>query len=64
MFNLLKENREIADSRCPRPAGRRARRSISPRSTFAYEPDRAILHNLTFIAHRQHGRRGRPLERR
>jgi len=48
MFNLLKENREIADAPDARdlPAG--VLRVDFAAVDFAYEPDRAILHNLNF----------------
>jgi ATP-binding cassette subfamily B protein len=48
MFNLLKENREIGDASDARdlPAG--ALRVEFAAVDFAYEPDRAILHNLNF----------------
>ena len=48
MFNLLKENREIADAPDARDLPSGALQVNFDAVDFAYEPDRAILHNLNF----------------
>ena len=48
MFNLLKENREIADAPDARDLPSGALQVNFDEVDFAYEPDRAILHNLNF----------------
>ena len=48
MFNLLKENREIADAPDARDLPSGALQVNFDAVNFAYEPDRTILHNLNF----------------